>query len=130
MSDLIAALQQEDYDLANEILLDSPIMSVPSDSEDLVREMVSSSKQWELPYGLMQQSPGPVISNLDKIDIPTLILVGEKDISAVKEIGKFLMDGLPYADLIVIPEGRHLINLSSPNAFNAELERFIKFGHR
>lgn len=129
-SDLIDALQQQDYDRANEVLLGPPIMSVPSGSEDLVRKMVSSSKQWELPYELVQQNPQPVILNLNKIDIPTLILVGEKDISAVKELGSFLMNGLPNADLIIIPDGRHLLNLSSPNEFNAELARFVGPGHR
>ena len=126
MSDLIAALQEQDYDRANEVLLDSPIMQAPSDFEDLVRNMVTSSRQWKLPYELVQQSSEPVISNLDKIDIPTLILVGEKDISAVTELGTFLLNNLPNADLVTIPEGHHLLNLSHPNAFNTELLRFIE----
>ena len=126
MSDLIAALQKQNYDRANEVLLDSPIMQAPSDYEDLVRDMVTSSRQWKLPYELVQQSSEPVISNLDKIDIPTLILVGEKDISAVKELGTLLLNNLPNADLVTIPEGHHLLNLSHPNAFNTELLRFIE----
>lgn len=130
LSDLIAALRQQDYDRANGVLLDSPIMFVPIESEDVVREMVTSSKQWQLPYGLVQQSPEPVISNLDKIDISTLILLGEEDISAVMELGKYLMEELPNADLIVVPEGHHLLNISNPDAFDSELESFVKMDQR
>ena len=95
-------------------------MSVPSDSEDLARKMVTFSRQWTLSYELMQQNSTPVISNLDTIDSPTLILIGEKDISAVKKLGEFLAGKLPCADLVVIPKSNRLLNLTNPNAFNAE----------
>lgn len=126
ISDLITALQKGDYDQANEVLLASSIMSVPSDSKKLVREMVVSSNQWKLAYELMEQNPEPIIKNLDRIGIPTLILLGENDVQAVTELGEFLLDEMPNADLEVIPDGRHLLNLSHPKEFNTALQNFVE----
>ena len=125
VSSLVAALRGGDYERANEVLLDSPIMSVTARYEELVRDMVVSSNQWKLPYELIQQPPEPVTSNLGKIDVPGLILLGGQDIPAINEVGGFLHDEVPNADMVVIPEGKHLLNLSNPDAFNNEVKEFV-----
>ena len=126
LSELIKALRQSDFDQANEVLLNSEIMSVPMEHENRVREMVYASRQWSLRYDLIRQNPDPVISNLGDIVTPTLILIGEKDISAIKDLGLFLERELMNADLVTVPSGRHLLNLSSKAIFNEEIHQFIQ----
>lgn len=126
LADLVAALRQQNYDSANEVLLSSELMTVPSEYEELVHDMVTSSEQWVLPYDLVQLPPEPVISKLDQIGISTLIMLGENDYPAIKEIGRFLAEGLPKAELVVLSEGRHLLNLTNTEEFNSELGIFVK----
>ena len=125
---LILASRQQNYSQANQGLLSSEIMAVPAGYENLPREMVSSSRQWMLPYELMQQNPEPVLANLPGFDIPSLIMLGEEDIQAITELGNLLAQALQQAQLLVIPGGRHLLNLSQTEAFNAALARFVMPG--
>lgn len=130
LADLIAALRQQNYNSANEVMLNSGLMTVPAEYEDLVYEMVTSSEQWTLPYNLVQQPPEPVISSLDQIDIPTLVMLGENDFSAITEMGRFLEQELPMAKLVVLRGGKHLLNLTNSLEFNSEVERFVIAGSR
>jgi len=126
LSELIKALRQRDFDQANEVLLNSEIMSVPMQHEKLVRDMVYASRQWSLRYDLIRQNTDPVISNLGDIETPTLILIGENDVSAVKDLGSLLERELLNADLVTVPNGRHLLNLSSRAIFNKNVHQFIQ----
>ena len=81
-----------------------------------------------LPYELMQQNPEQVLANLPGFDIPSLIMLGEEDIQAITELGNLLAQALQQAQLLVIPGGRHLLNLSQTEAFNAALARFVMPG--
>ena len=126
LSDLISALRSNDYSLANEILLGSPVMRVPEQRAKLVRSMVEESRQWVLPYSLMKREEKPLIENLDTISVPTLILVGENDLDAVRDQGKLLENGLQDAKLIAIEEGGHLLNMTSPDPFREVLSDFVE----
>ena len=126
LTQLISALRAKDYELANRVLIESELMSVPSQYSSLVREMVNSSRQWYLPYGLIRQSVEPAISNLAKIEISTLIMVVADDASAIKEIGNYLDGELPNSRIVSIPNGQHLLNLSNPSEFNALVKNFLE----
>ena len=126
LSELIKALRQRDFDQANEVLLNSEIMSVPMQHEELVRDMVYASRQWSLRYDLIRQNTDPVISNLEDIETSTLILIGENDVSAIKDLGSLLERELVNADLVTVLSGRHLLNLSSKEIFNEKIHQFIQ----
>lgn len=130
LADLISALRDQNFGQANEVLLSSDLMTVPTEYESLVREMVTSSGQWKLPYDLVQQTTEPVTSKLSQIGIPTLILLGSEDFPAIKEIANFLNQELPQSEVIVLEGGHHLLNLSNAQEFNLEVERFVMAGQR
>lgn len=123
--DLINAIKSRDYNKANEVLLNSSIMSVPEEYAILVRNMVNESRQWTLPYSLIIQNSVSAIENLEKIKTPVLLLVGENDISAIRDLGKLLEDRLPNANRVVIPNGTHLLNLVNPDGFHREISAFL-----
>ena len=84
-------------------------------SEDAKRNM-------EL-LGLMVNEPNIKIEEIHSIKIPTLVIVGEKDIikeSHTREIA----DNIPNAELSII-KGNHFIANKEPKAFNNEVEKFL-----
>ena len=56
--------------------------------------------------------------------IPTLVMVGEQDVFQ-REEAELLAQPVAGARLAVIPDGGHLLNLTSPDAFHAEVSRFL-----
>jgi 2-succinyl-6-hydroxy-2,4-cyclohexadiene-1-carboxylate synthase len=57
----------------------------------------------------------PLWDRLGEIDRPVLVLVGERD-AKFTELGHRLVDGLPDAELVVIPGAGHSVHLERPEA--------------
>jgi 3-oxoadipate enol-lactonase len=62
---------------------------------------------------------------LDGIDVPTLLLVGDEDRLTPPHVVGAMADRLPRGQLEVIPEAGHVSNLENPAAFNAALTSFL-----
>ena len=90
LADLIAALKQQDFDGANEVMLSSSLLAVPDEYQALVRKMVTSSRQWSLSYEYIQQPSQPVLTRLEQINLPVLILSGQNDVAAITEMAQLL----------------------------------------
>ncbi len=126
LSDLTTALRAGDFDGANEVLLASSLMSVPSNrARRLVRTMVEDNDRlWTIPYSLVEQMSPPAIDRLEEIDQPTLVLVGGQDEVAIREQGMLLERRMGDARSTTIPGG-HLLNLISPAPFRQALSEFL-----
>jgi pimeloyl-ACP methyl ester carboxylesterase len=62
---------------------------------------------------------------LGKIELPTLVVVGEHDaISTVEEM-RSLAGAIPDAEFVIIPRSGHLPPLENPDAFNKALGKFL-----
>lgn len=59
------------------------------------------------------------------IHCPTLVIVGEEDVPTPPAIAREMTRAIGGAELAVIPQSGHLTNLERPEAFNAELARFL-----
>jgi len=64
-------------------------------------------------------------SRLRQLQIPTLLIVGEHDTPCVK-VHQFMARTLPNVHSVVLPGVGHLSNLEAPDAFNAEVRRFLE----
>lgn len=62
--------------------------------------------------------------DLDRLDVPMLVMVGDEDTSAV-EPSLFLKRKAPQAGLLVFPNSGHTINLEEPELFNRSLLDFL-----
>jgi pimeloyl-ACP methyl ester carboxylesterase len=125
-TDLSAALKSGDFAKANEVLLASSIMAVPPKHSDLVRTMVTENESlWTFPYPLVEIASPPAIQRLEEIQTRTLILDGENDLTAIGEQAELLAERLPRAVRITIPDGGHLLNLTSPDEFRTALNEFF-----
>lgn len=66
-----------------------------------------------------------VRERLDRIELPTLAVVGEHDRLTPPWYHEFLRDELPDCELEVVPDAAHLVMLERPRAFNDALAGFL-----
>jgi pimeloyl-ACP methyl ester carboxylesterase len=62
---------------------------------------------------------------IDKIQTPTLVIVGEKDIVTPVDRAGRIAEKIPGATLEVIPDAGHLCTVEEPAAVNSVIERFL-----
>lgn len=62
---------------------------------------------------------------LPDIAVPTLILVGEKDVLTPPELAREMADAIPGAHLVEVPGSGHLSTLERPDAVNAALREWL-----
>ena len=62
---------------------------------------------------------------LPSISVPTLLLYGELDVRAPLPVARALHTAIPASELRVLPGVGHEVNLEAPEAFNAEVRRFL-----
>ena len=67
-----------------------------------------------------------ICENLKALKIPALILVGKKDITTPVWASEMIHEWLPQSELIIIPDGGHLIIIDHPNEFNDLVFSFWK----
>ena len=59
-----------------------------------------------------------ICKNLKNLELPTLIIVGEKDITTPVWASEMIHEWLPNSEIIIIPKSGHLTILDHPNEFN------------
>jgi 3-oxoadipate enol-lactonase len=62
---------------------------------------------------------------LKKINVPTLVLVGELDILKSRKYSEIITREIPGAELLIIPHGGHAICMEQPGAFNTAVLGFV-----
>lgn len=63
---------------------------------------------------------------LDKINIPTLIIVGELDLMTPIQSAQYLHTHINHSKLYIMPQTGHLTNLENPILFNQRLRQFLQ----
>ena len=67
-----------------------------------------------------------VMKEVEKIDLPTLILCGEDDALTPAPYSQFLHSRIKGSRLEVLPNAGHMVMMESPQAFNEKINRFIE----
>ena len=68
----------------------------------------------------------PVRDDLDRIKVPTLVLVGSEDKLTSVEMARELAAEIPDAEFVVIDDAGHLANIEQPAAFNDAVLGFLR----
>ncbi|WP_019155204.1 alpha/beta fold hydrolase [Robertmurraya massiliosenegalensis] len=63
---------------------------------------------------------------LQEIHVPTLVLIGEKDMKTPIALSQMIQTQIPNSILLTIPEGMHLSNVDNPTDFNRIVTGFIQ----
>jgi 3-oxoadipate enol-lactonase len=72
------------------------------------------------------EPPVPVSAeSLGKIKVPTLVIVGERDIPEFREVAKHMAGNIAGAKLVVVPNAGHMSNMEAPQFVNEALMGFL-----
>lgn len=72
--------------------------------------------------------PPDLLARLREITVPTLVLCGDDDfIMPAREAGTLLAQGIPNADLQVIPRCGHFPMIEQPVKFDGVVRRFLEY---
>ena len=63
---------------------------------------------------------------LPQVDIPTLMLYGERDQRAPRSVWEPLQSTIPGAELVLIPDVGHMANMEAPDRVNDEIRTFLR----
>ncbi len=117
-----AALELGDLDRATEINLE---FWVSPEHHDLVRP------QQRRAFELQVVKPEPEVSwpteqPLSSLDVPTLVIVGERDKDDFRSIARHLATEIPQARLLEVPDAGHLVGIEQPDELNRLLLGFLE----
>ncbi len=108
-------------------LLTEQTHSTRPDVVELARRLMSDASPEAVVAALeAMKRRSDATAELDGLDVPTLVIVGEQDATAPVDVAEEMAQRLPKARLAVIPGAGHLSSLEQPEAFNAELQRFLQ----
>lgn len=74
--------------------------------------------------GMLAQFDSRIIESLDGISVPTLLLVGAND-EPFLGATDYMMNKIPKAQKVVIPDAGHAANIDQPEAFNEAVSAFL-----
>ena len=127
---LFSKARQSGVETSKELFLNSGLFQPALENPEVtsrLAEMVLSYSGWNL-----LNPPGPEISleipaakQLNKIDVPTLVIVGERDLQDFRDIADALECGIPKATKVIIPGVGHISNMEAPEKFNEVVLSFL-----
>jgi pimeloyl-ACP methyl ester carboxylesterase len=59
------------------------------------------------------------------IDVPTLLLYGDQDVRAPREVAEALLAGIPGSRLVMMPGVGHASSVEAPDRFCVEVQAFL-----
>jgi 3-oxoadipate enol-lactonase len=127
-----AAIESGDLDAAVELNLN---MWVPAHLHDLVRPMQRRALEVQVAAYESDTPPDPERSleppaskRLGDLHVPTLVIVGDRDVSDFRELADRFAREIPGARLEVIEGAGHLPSLERPEEFDRLLLEFLQHG--
>lgn len=99
------------------------------EDEEMVEEVLSLMKQPAEGYlaalEAMKRRPDST-PDLGRIQVPTLVVVGEEDVLTPPPLARAMAEAIPGARLAVLPGAGHLANLEDVGAFHDALTPFLE----
>ena len=93
----------------------------------MIREIIARTPALSIAGTLLAlASRTDTTPSLERISVPTLILVGEEDITTPPEASRSMHAKIRGSRLHIIPGAAHMSNLENPGTFNAHLLAFLE----
>ena len=92
----------------------------------LIREMIVKTPQesiFKTLHALANRQE--TCTNLHKIKVPVLIMVGQQDKITPPDIARSMHEKIAESTISIIDNAGHLSNLENPDQFNSELRKFL-----
>jgi pimeloyl-ACP methyl ester carboxylesterase len=133
IQELIAADEAGDIDRMNDLevqLWVGGLHRTPDQVDPAIRERVREMNKIALQNGAEstneQALDPPAVDRLSEIQVPTLVIVGEVDVPTTHQAAKLMLEHIPHAQQVVIPNTAHLPNMERPDEFNRTVLDFLR----
>ncbi len=103
----------------------APVPTSPEGELTLRRIAHDNAHEQLLDDSLRRDIDPPVLGRLGEVDVPTLVMVGDRDISLMLALARHVADGIRGARLELLPGADHMANLRDPERFNRSLLAFL-----
>jgi pimeloyl-ACP methyl ester carboxylesterase len=74
---------------------------------------------------MARASAEDVRDTLPHVDVPTLLIYGDRDVRAPLAVARSMHAAIPGAELVVLPGVGHVCNVEAPLEFNAAVRSFL-----
>ena len=109
--------------------INHPLLEIPPEKSaalDRLRTIIESYPGTDL----LNPAPPPVgrtpdVMRLKEIKVPTLVLIGAREVPYLRIVADALTYAIPGAKKVVIPNGGHLINMIEPESYNHVVMNFL-----
>jgi 3-oxoadipate enol-lactonase len=125
----IRAAQTGDWKKVADLWLKSGYMAPAMENPKIaprLRELATENAHEDLDNPILETMPDPpAIERLPDVRVPTLILVGNRDVTDIHEICGLLFARIPGAKQILIQGSGHILNMEQPAQFNRAVLDFL-----
>jgi pimeloyl-ACP methyl ester carboxylesterase len=126
-TEMMATLVREGIQVLPKLMLPRLLRPNPSPAAvEFVTSIIVENDASAVMYALMAMRDRPDSSmTLERINCPTLVIVGEHDVVTRIEECRTMAEALPEGIFVQIPKAGHLSNVDNPTAFNQTLDEFL-----
>ena len=133
ISAIFAAVKEGD-DAVVKAWLDHPMWSVARTRPALVKEIETITRRnlapFRLPFAPYIPMKPAAIDRLSEVKVPTLVILGDRDMLSIKQAAEVLTKGIQGAQLKIVPGADHALPLGWADEFNAAVLGFISSARR
>lgn len=121
--------KEQGLEEAKQNWLNHEIFSVTQKNSAVVSELRNTVKNYSGWHWLHQDLQYPAKTDarehLHEITCPTLIIVGEGDLSYFHNIARVLAICISHAQKVIVPDAGHMVNMEAPDTVNLLLANFL-----
>jgi 3-oxoadipate enol-lactonase len=93
--------------------------------DELAARVVLDQVDWFFQPQLAIEEPSP-LDRLGAITAPTLVVLGDRDVDVINDIGRLLAAGIPGARQVTLTDADHLLPLRVPDQFHPLLLEHLR----
>jgi 3-oxoadipate enol-lactonase len=101
----------------------------PEQVDPLVRQRVAVMETHNLALGadedFMRPLEPPAVGRLGAIQVPTLVIIGDRDVAYIRQVADVLASDIAGARRVVMHDTAHVPNMEQPEAFNQLVLDFL-----
>jgi len=130
MWEIIKAARDAGPEQATALWLKDPFMAPAMEQARLVpglQRMARENAHCWLENPVLQRPSRPVAATrLGEVKVPTLLVIGDRDVPQIKSTIETLERGISGAKKVSIQGAGHMVNMESPDAFNEAVLGFLR----
>jgi pimeloyl-ACP methyl ester carboxylesterase len=129
MFEIMKAARDQGAEKAAELWLKDPYMAPAMEQPALAKQLRQLTQEnarcWLANPLLGRELTPPAAKRLGEVRVPTLVIIGERDVPDIQAIGKLLEKGIPHARKIVVPGAGHMVNMERPEELDRAVLAFL-----